>query len=302
MWLLYKRGQHVNRRGSGQISSNSGKKDVLGAAPSTSDTAGSHNPADVLSALPSLVCVSQRVCDASHWKFRRDSDASENPSTLLLADKLLLLVRVIVASAIYTDPGSPHSPSSIGALNVTSAKLLRDLLTLTDSLTLAWSVVDMSAPHQKSESSPIDGLERLRDVLHSAIPERLLTLCRRLSPSDFIDVFNTEVMRVIVSFMPYCPAIYLYLDGLFDALSLSSLVRSKYYHHRLFGHPSCVKTVLKASPRILGHGRAGFPSIKDNSLQNSKAQVQTLSLLADTDSQKQKIFWVFICSALYAVI
>jgi hypothetical protein len=191
MWLLFKRCKQTNRQ-----TSSDGERSALGASHSTADSTGGH-PADVLSALSSLVCVSQRACDASHWRFKRDANASDDSSALLLADKLLLLVRVVVASAIYPTPGgsTPTSPcSSSGTLTVTSAKLLRDLLILTDSLT--------SSRRVGADHAPLDELEKMKYTLHSAIPEHLLTLCRSLSSADFIDVFNTEVMRS-VSFLVY---------------------------------------------------------------------------------------------------
>jgi hypothetical protein len=191
MWLLLKRSKHSN-----QLTGCDGEKGALGVSSSTSDSTGGH-PADVLSALSSLVCVSQRACDASHWRFKRDADACDDTSTLLLADKLLLLVRVIVATAIYPNPNSSTTISqcsSYGTLTVTSAKLLRDLLTLSDSLASS-SGVGADRAH------PLDGLERIRNTLHSAVPEHLLTLCRRLSSTDFIDVFNTEVIISITALM-----------------------------------------------------------------------------------------------------
>ena len=85
MWLLLKRSKHSN-----QLTGCDGEKGSIGVSSSTSDSTGGY-PADVLSALSSLVCVSQRACDASHWRFKRDADACDDTLTLLLADKLLLL-------------------------------------------------------------------------------------------------------------------------------------------------------------------------------------------------------------------
>lgn len=167
-------------------------RDPTVSPPSRRDSVGE---AGVDLALSSLVNVTQRVLDASRGSFFGIISAEECSAAPTLADKYLSLVRVLVAAAIHPRSTSPTLQSeggvgSIGSLSVSSARLLKDILIRFDSIQSAVTRYQHITP---TSSSSVGELENMRVTLHAAIPENLLILCRLLDPSNFAQLFNSQV-------------------------------------------------------------------------------------------------------------
>lgn len=150
-------------------------------------------------ALSSLINVTQRVLDASRGSFFADISAEECTAAPMLADKYLLLVRVLIATAIHPSRSASPAPdqseepvSCTGSMSASAARLLKDILARFDSIQLAVT------RHQErtlssNTANRIGGFEDMRVTLHAAIPEHLLFLCRTLDPGDFATLFNSQV-------------------------------------------------------------------------------------------------------------
>ena len=197
-----------------------------------------HSPRDtgaVSSALSSLISVTQRVFNSLQGRFHGLSCIPQSDVLLLYVDRQMLLVRVLLASAItpmggangalelsQTNRGRSNSSISInnksgsssssskGSLSYPSAKLLKDLLLLIDA-----NISDAESNHTSSPSpspsappSPSPSsvsmarqLQCMVDTLHCSVPQQLLLLCRRLTSTDFVSTFNTQVHT-------YCTSIF----------------------------------------------------------------------------------------------
>lgn len=182
----------------------------------------------VSSALSSLISVTQRVFNALQGRFHGLSCIPQSEVMLLYVDRQMLLIRIILAAAINPINGAPESSqktrgtspcnnnsgssssgsgrSSSGSLSYPSAKLLKDLLLLLDSNIAdahKHSLCTSSSPTFSSISSPSssgsisDRLKVMVDTLHCSVPRQLLVLCRRLTSTDFVTTFNTQVPSLL---------------------------------------------------------------------------------------------------------
>jgi hypothetical protein len=187
----------------------------------------SHSAKDtgaVSSALSSLISVTQRVFNSLQGRFHSMSCIPQSEVMILYVDRQMLLVRVLLAAAVNPINGAPESSqktrgaspcnnnssssgsssgrSSSGSLSYPSAKLLKDLLLLLDSniadahthsLCTSSSSTFSSISSPSSSDSISDRLQLMIDTLHCSVPRQLLVLCRRLSSTDFVTTFNTQV-------------------------------------------------------------------------------------------------------------
>jgi hypothetical protein len=192
----------------------------------------SHSAKDtgaVSSALSSLISVTQRVFNSLQGRFHSMSCIPQSEVMLLYVDRQMLLIRVLLAAAINPINGAPESSqkargaspcnnssssgrSSSGSLSYPSAKLLKDLLLLLDS-NIADAHTHALCTSSSSTFSPIsspsssdsisDRLQLMVDTLHCSVPRQLLVLCRRLTSTDFVTTFNTQVPFLQLLFVPF---------------------------------------------------------------------------------------------------
>lgn len=199
----------------------------------------SHSAKDtgaVSSALSSLISVTQRVFNSLQGRFHGMSCIPQSEVLLLYVDRQMLLIRVLLAAAINPINGAPESSqkargaspcntnssssssrsgsgrSSSGSLSYPSAKLLKDLLLLLDSniadahthaLCTSSSSTFSSISSPSSSDSISDRLQLMVDTLHCSVPRQLLVLCRRLTSTDFVTTFNTQVPFLQLLFDPF---------------------------------------------------------------------------------------------------
>jgi hypothetical protein len=197
----------------------------------------SHSAKDtgaVSSALSSLISVTQRVFNSLQGRFHGMSCIPQSEVMLLYADRQMLLIRVLLAAAINPINGAPESSqkargaspcnnnssssngcgrSSSGSLSYPSAKLLKDLLLLLDSNIADANTHALCTSSSSSTYSPIsfpsssgsisDRLQLMVDTLHCSVPRQLLVLCRRLTSTDFVTTFNTQVPFLQLLFDPF---------------------------------------------------------------------------------------------------
>ena len=187
---------------------------------------------------------------------------------LLRMQRWMILIRVLVAGAINQsaspDTGGSGSGNgsgmySSGSLTISSAVLLRDIMSLLDEGYAALSkgdsqvkstTVKLPTQHQNQNQDNTDSqtqaavidpqyisparkaalreLTRSYDVLYSALPEHLLFLCRHLPSSEFTSLFNTEVLYYlsvsVYHHMPLCPSLFFIISfTLFISCSSLSL-------------------------------------------------------------------------------
>lgn len=200
-----------------------------------------HSPRDtgaVSSALSSLISVTQRVFNSLQGRFHGLSCIPQSDVLLLYVDRQMLLVRVLLASAItpvggvngalelsQTNRGRSNSSissnsksgssssSSKGSLSYPSAKLLKDLLVLIDANISEAESNPISSSSPSAPPSPCPSpspssvsmahqLQCMVDTLHCSIPRQLLLLCRRLTSTDFVSTFNTQVPTYCTSNQP----------------------------------------------------------------------------------------------------
>ena len=193
----------------------------------------------VSSALSSLISVTQRVFSSLQGRFHGLSLSCIPQSDVLLlyVDRQMLLVRVLLASAItpmggangaqelnQTNRGrsnssisisgnskSGSSSSSKGSLSYPSAKLLKDLLLLIDANISEAESNPVTSPSPSAPPSPCPSpspvsvsmahqLQCMVDTLQCSIPRQLLLLCRRLTSTDFVSTFNTQVPTYLLYF------------------------------------------------------------------------------------------------------
>jgi hypothetical protein len=194
------------------------------------------------SALSSLISVTQRVFNSLQGRFHSMSCIPQSEVMLLYVDRQMLLIRVLLAAAINPIIGAPESSqkargtspcnnsssnsgsgsgrSSSGSLSYPSAKLLKDLLLLLDSniadahthslCTSSSSSTFSSISSPSSSGSISDRLQLMVDTLHCSVPRQLLVLCRRLTSTDFVTTFNTQVLFLQLLYDPFFIVLYFF--------------------------------------------------------------------------------------------